>query len=148
MSDLIINLPHLQSMRQRLGSYTVTVACWLLWLYFLAPIITLGGWLLGVRKLSKEIRWFGGYKSLQELMVMYGETILAIALLWLCWTMLLSLRRKQPNTQPEPVGPEALCRHFNVPGEAWQTCQASRRVTVHFDEHGQIVRMLSDLPGH
>lgn len=144
MSDLIINVPHLQSLQQRCSSFVVSVTCWLLWLYFLVPLVTLSGWLMGVRKLSKEIRWFGGYKSLMELMEVYGETILTIALLWLCWTLLTSLRRGRLGQQLPPLEQAELCRYFAVEAAELERCRTSQCVTVHFDEHGQIVHMEPD----
>ena len=75
MKEIIINQPHLQSFRQKCGSWFLSVVSWLLWLYFLLPLFTLGGWLLGVKSLSDEIRWFGGYKTLLQLLTLYGEII-------------------------------------------------------------------------
>ena len=60
MKDIIINQPHLQSFWQKLGSFFLSLVSWILWLYFLFPLFTLGGWLMGVKNLSDEIRWFGG----------------------------------------------------------------------------------------
>lgn len=146
MSELIINVPHLQSYKQRFGSFVVALTCWLLWLYFLIPIVTLGGWLLGLRKLSKEIRWFGGYKSLMDLMELYGETILVIVVLWLCWSLFTSFRRSAAATSyPPPVSSAALCQHFAVDADELAHCQASQRITVNFDEHGHIVHMQVDI---
>lgn len=147
MSDLIINVPHLQSFKQRSSSFLVAVTCWLLWLYFLIPIVTLSGWLMGVRKLSKEIRWFGGYKSLMDLLELYGETILVIVLLWLCWTLFTSLRRSAAVQLQRPVTRDELCQCFAVDATELAYCQASQRITVHFDEHGHIVHMTPETPG-
>lgn len=144
MSDLIINVPHLQSFQQRFGSLVVSVTCWLLWLYFLVPVLTLSGWLMGVRKLSKEIRWFGGYKSLMDLLELYGETILIIVVVWLCWTLATSLRRSAPKQQPAPVSKAELCQYFAVADAELDHCQASQCITVHFDDHGHIVQMEPD----
>ncbi|WP_054773570.1 poly-beta-1,6-N-acetyl-D-glucosamine biosynthesis protein PgaD, partial [Methylogaea oryzae] len=143
MSDLIINVPHLQTFQQRFGAFVVTVTCWLLWLYFLVPIVTLSGWLMGLRQLAKEIRWFGGYKSLMELMELYGEAVLVIVALWLCWTLLTSLRRSPPGQQPPPVGKAELCQAYAVAPADLDRCQNAQRITVHFDDHGHIVQMES-----
>ena len=77
MQKLIINKPHLQSKLQRSGAFCVAAFSWLLWLYFLLPLLTLAGWLLGLKSLSNEVRWFGGYKTLLELLQMYGGVIVA-----------------------------------------------------------------------
>lgn len=138
---LIIDLPHLQSIRQRIGSFFVAIVCWALWIYFFIPLVSLGGWLMGVRKLSQEIRWFGGYKSLLGLMELYGETVLAIAALWLLWTLYTSLRRGKTVDRPQPVNHAQLCETFAVDPVELDQCQHSSCVTVHFDDHGHIVHM-------
>jgi len=93
--DLIIELPHLQSLTQRFGSWFVSLACWSLWIYFLVPLVSLSGWLLGVRKFSAEVRWFGGYKSLIDLLQLYGLTILGILLIWTVWTLIRNFLHPQ-----------------------------------------------------
>ena len=50
----VIDQPHLQSFRQRLGSIFLSTVSWLLWLYFLLPLFTLGAWLMGLKNLSDE----------------------------------------------------------------------------------------------
>jgi poly-beta-1,6-N-acetyl-D-glucosamine biosynthesis protein PgaD len=136
--DLIIELPHLQSLSQRVGSWFVSLACWSLWIYFLIPLVSLGGWLMGVRKFSAEVRWFGGYKSLIELLELYGYTILVILLIWTIWTLIRSAQK--PNT-PQSHGlapateiPQALVKD---PAEILEA-QSIRNLTVHFDDQGII----------
>jgi len=142
--SLIINLPHLQSLRQRLGSWLVSLACWLLWLYFLAPLITLGGWVLGVKGLAKEIRWFGGTKSLQELLWLYGETVLVLALCWLLWALYQHLRFRSAidrRATPVAVSESEMCAAYHVAADELRVARDSRMVTVHFDGHGHIVHL-------
>lgn len=151
MSDqpLIINLPHLQSLRQRLGSWLVSCVCWLLWLYFLAPLVTLGGWLLGVKGLAQEIRWFGGTKSLQELLWLYGETVLALALCWLLWALYQHLRFRSAvdrRATPVALSDAELCAAYHVAADELRAARDSRMVAVHFDSHGRIVRLTADKP--
>ena len=141
MSDhrkLIIDLPHLQSFTQRVGSLIVGIACWLLWIYFLVPIVTLAGWLMGVRKFSHEIRWFGGYKSLVGLMELYADTVVIIAVFWLLWTVFTSLRpvlKHQPLNSFEQVQAET---QFIESGVSLSALCFSSSVTVSFDDHGHI----------
>lgn len=138
--DLIIELPHLQSHSQRLGSWFVSLACWSLWIYFLVPLVSLSGWLMGVRKFSAEVRWFGGYKSLIELLQLYGLTILGILLIWTIWTFIRNLRSpKPPSTEAKPLLqdiPEALAL---APDEL-RDARAIRNLTVHFDAQGVITQ--------
>lgn len=82
---------------------------------FLWPLLTLAGWLMGLKSLSDEIRWFGGYKTLLELLALYGEIVLAIALLWLGWTLLLSWRHAVvAPKRTAPVTDQQLAVAFKV----------------------------------
>ncbi|MEY4685070.1 MAG: hypothetical protein RLZ25_1529 [Pseudomonadota bacterium] len=138
--DLIIELPHLQSLTQRLGSWFVSLACWSLWIYFLVPLVSLSGWLLGVRKFSAEVRWFGGYKSLIDLLQLYGLTILGILLIWTAWTFIRNLvRPKAPFATAKTLQkdiPDALALH----PEDVHHARTIQNLTVHFDEQGVITR--------
>lgn len=141
--DLIIELPHLQTFRQRVGSLFVSFACWSLWMYFLIPLVSLGGWLLGVRKLSAEVRWFGGYKSLIELLELYGYTILAILLVWTTWT--LARKFLHPEQAPKPLhpGPGEVSEGLVTSRENIEHGRSTRNVTVFFDEHGVIIQTIT-----
>lgn len=140
--SLIIELPHLQSLRQRLGSWVVAMGCWLLWIYFLIPLVSLSGWLMGVRKFSAEVRWFGGYKSLIELLQMYGLTILAILVAWLLWTALTSLIRRLPGRpgHPDAEGNES---RLVVSPVNLAAARSQKAMTVTFNESGQITAILA-----
>jgi biofilm PGA synthesis protein PgaD len=136
--DLIIELPHLQSLTQRLGSWFVSLACWSLWIYFLVPLVSLSGWLLGVRKFSAEVRWFGGYKSLIDLLQLYGLTILGILLIWTIWTFIRNLLKpKAPLSSAKHLLneiPEALA----LAPQSVSKARSIRNLTVHFDALGVI----------
>lgn len=141
--DLIIELPHLQTFRQRVGSLFVSLACWSLWMYFLIPLVSLGGWLLGVRKLSAEVRWFGGYKSLIELLELYGYTILAILLVWTAWT--LARKFLHPEQAPKLLHqePGEASKGLVTSRENIEHGRSTRNVTVFFDEHGVIIQTIT-----
>ena len=140
MKHIIINQPHLQSLQQKLGSAFLVCMSWLLWLYFLLPLLTLSGWLLGVKSLSDEIRWFGGYKTLLELLQMYGGIIVAIAIGWLIWTFVLSWLHASIKPKPHsPVTDQDLGNHFNVEIKLLDAVRFSQKITVYFDDKANII---------
>lgn len=139
--SLIIELPHLQSLRQRLGSWVVAISCWALWIYFLIPLVSLSGWLMGIRKFSAEVRWFGGYKSLIELLQMYGLTILAILGAWLLWTSLTSLIRQLPG-RPGHLDSEGDESRLVASKINLAVARNQKTMTVTFNESGQITAIL------
>jgi biofilm PGA synthesis protein PgaD len=146
MKDIIINQPHLQSFKQRCGSLFLSLLSWLLWLYFLLPLFTLGGWLLGVKNLSDEIRWFGGYKTLLELLQLYREIIVVIAVLWIMWTAGLFLLHTgvKKTARMLPVNVQQLCAAFHVEEDELILAKAGKKLTVYFDDNAKITGIDSE----
>lgn len=139
MREIIINRPDLQSFRQRLGSFFIGLLSWTLWLYFLLPLFTLGGWLMGVKSLSDEIRWFGGYTSLLDLLILYVFIVVLIAIAWLVWSFCLSwLHARRPVKAILPVTDTDLALRFRLGADTLQQAKAYKLVTVHFDDHAEI----------
>ena len=139
MKDIIINQPHLQSVSQKCGSACMSLLSWLLWLYFLWPLSTLGAWLMGLKSLSDEIRWFGGYKTLLELLQLYGEIVLVIAVIWLFWTLYLSwLHASVSPKRTSPVTDQQLAVAFKVDAARLAKARAANKITVRFDRHAVI----------
>jgi len=142
MKDIIINQPHLQNLRQKLGSRLLAIISWLLWLYFLAPLFTLGGWFMGIKSLSDEIRWFGGYKTLLQLLTIYGEIVLAIALAWLAWSFFLSWLHASIRPKPHNrVTDQGLSQRFGVDDNSLLEARAQQKIAVHFDDHANITAL-------
>lgn len=144
MKDIIINQPHLQSFQQKCGSVFLSALSWVLWLYFLLPLFTLGGWLMGVKNLSDEIRWFGGYKTLLELLQLYGEIVVIIAIIWLVWSFCITwLHTGGAPKAAARVGEEQLCEAFKIELDCLLKAKVSQKVTVHFDENAAIIAIVT-----
>ena len=142
MKHIIINQPHLQSLRQKAGSAFLVGMSWLLWLYFLLPLFTLAGWLMGVKSLSDEIRWFGGYKTLLGLLQMYGGIILMIAIGWLIWTYVLSWIHASIKPSPHSIATNrTLAESFNVDIDRLIDAQSQKKTTVYLNDRANIIRM-------
>ncbi len=142
MNEYIINLPQLQSLQKRISGLIVWAVCWLMWIYLLIPLITLSSWLLGDNTLANEMRWFGGYKSLLELLEIYFVTLLALALLWLCWVGFHALRKQAIHPAAyKMVNDVDLCAFYQVQMDELQQCRDAQLTTVYFDDHGQIIHL-------
>ncbi|MCX7087708.1 MAG: poly-beta-1,6-N-acetyl-D-glucosamine biosynthesis protein PgaD [Methylococcales bacterium] len=142
MKAYIINNPQLQTLGKRISGLLVLVTCWLMWIYLLFPLFTLSGWLMGDKKLVTEMRWFGGYKSLLQLLEIYGMTLLVIAMLWVCWVLYHSLRKQAVIPAANIlVNDTDLCAFYKVNNDELQHCRQASAITVYFDEHGQITRL-------
>ena len=142
MRAYIINAPQLQSIQKRLGAFFAWLICWAMWIYLLIPLVTLTSWVLGDRKMINEMRWFGGYKSLLELMEIYLAALVVMTLLWLCWIFAKALRSQKllPAAQ-KVISDEDLCDFYNVNADTLQQCKNSKLMTVYFDEQGHIANL-------
>lgn len=141
MTELVINAPHLQTHGQRFGAAALALFGWLLWCYFLFPLVSLGCWLWNDELCSQWVNLAGGYLNLREMLGIYLHAVAAIAggwCIWLAYSSLRGLLRRRPGALP-PVATASLCRSFGVEVEQLHACQASRFVAVRYDSHGAIV---------
>ena len=142
MKGYIINAPQLQSLQKRAGALFTWAVCWVMWIYLLVPLVTLSSWVLGDKQLINEMRWFGGYKSLLELMEIYVITLLAMLALWSCWIFYRILRSRAvlPSAY-KMVNDSELCVYYQVKADELQQCRNAAMITVYFDDHGHIVHL-------
>ena len=146
MKGYIINAPQLQSLKKRAGALFVWVVCWVMWIYLLVPLFTLSSWVLGDKKMINEMRWFGGYKSLLELMEIYVVTLLVMVVLWLCWVFYRTLRsRVILPAANKVVNDMELCAFYQVKADELQQCRNASMITVYFDDNGHIVHLNPDI---
>lgn len=138
MIELVIDAPHLQSRRQRLAAALLNLAGWLLWCYFLFPLVSLGCWFMDYGQCSQWVDLSGGYPGLREMLGIYFATLAAMVLAWLAWAA-YNLAGRRPALPAPPVNRAELCRAFNVLESELRECQDSRYVVVHFDAGGHII---------
>jgi biofilm PGA synthesis protein PgaD len=145
MKNYIINAPQLQSLQKRLGSLFAWAICWMMWVYLLVPLVVLSSWILGDKKLINEMRWFGGYKSLLELMQIYLLTLLIMAIFWLAW-ITYRMIRKPPKRPPtlNVVTDIDICLFYQVKIDELQLCRNANLITVYFDDNGHIIDLATD----
>jgi len=142
MKEYIIYAPQLQSLQKRIGALFVWAVCWVMWVYLLIPLVTLSSWVMGDRKMINEMRWFGGYKSLLELMQIYVVTLLAMVALWLCWILYRTLRSRTALPAAHKIVSDGeLCEFYQVKNGELQQCRNAAVTTVYFDDHGHIVHL-------
>lgn len=140
MTELIINAPHLQTWGQRLGAAALNVLGWLLWCYFLFPLVSLACWFMDYAECSQWVNLSGGYLNLQDMLLVSIETVAALTVVWVIWVVYRLARRKRRQVSvPAPVSREELCLAFQVSAAELEQCQTSRVVVVHFDPSGHII---------
>lgn len=149
MKEYIINVPNLQSLPKRLSSFALTVLCWFMWGYLLYPIITVINWLRGDYGVINQMRWFGGYKSLLELLEMYVATLMILGAVWLIWIVLRKLRRQRILPAAKKIVSDTeMATFYQVEAKQIQHFQAQKNVTVFFDADGKITDLQSKSKGN
>jgi biofilm PGA synthesis protein PgaD len=140
MKQYIINVPHLQSFSKRLSGFALVILCWFMWGYLLYPIITVINWVRGDFSVINEMRWFGGYKSLLELLQIYGFTLMILGATWIAWILLRKLRRQRilPAAQKKVADTE-ISTFYDVEIEQIHKFREQQNVTVFFDTEGKII---------
>ncbi len=142
MKSYIINTPQLQSLQKRLGGFFAWLLCWAMWIYLLIPLVTLTSWVLGDKKMINEMRWFGGYKSLLELLQIYFISLLVMAGLWLIWIVYRALLTFSIKKIPISLVTDAnLCDFYQVKNTELQACRQAKQITMFYDDQGHIVKL-------
>jgi len=139
----IFERPDLQSLRQLYGFGFITLLFWALWFYLWLPLVSLIAWAFGVQLFYEHMLMLGGYHSLLSLLMIYGLTILGIAVLLLGWASynLLRFRNRERRRAAAPVTQAQLAQDFNVDATALAEWQGARALRVHHDLNGQIVKV-------
>lgn len=139
MKEYIINVPSLQSLPKRLSGFALTILCWFMWGYLLYPIITVINWLRGDYGVINQMRWFGGYKSLLELLEIYFATLTILGVIWLVWIVLRKLRRQRILPAAQKIVSETeIAAFYHVETQQIQNFRNQKNVTVFFDADGKI----------
>ena len=140
MTSLIINLPHLQSRRQRHGAMLLSILCWV---WFIMPLAIVGGWLMGFHVLAQEVVWLGGWRSLVRLAEVAVMIVAAIAAVWTLWT-LVEIRAERRET----AAPATLAQSgFGVDDATLGAAKAALVTTVYFTDTGGIAEVVPGSAG-
>ena len=88
------------------------------------------------------MRWFGGYKSLLELMQIYGFTLLVMIALWLAWIFFKLLRKHSIRTQSYKIVSDLdLCTFYQINTDDLNQCRNANLITVFFNDQGRITEL-------
>jgi biofilm PGA synthesis protein PgaD len=139
MSPLIINRPDLQSFRQKYGQSLLTLLIWVMFFFFMRPLIGLVGWFFGLQLFTDVMIVHGGYQALIELLGIYFGIIVVMGLIlegWALYNLLRYGRNEKRTRQPIPVSIADQARHFDVAAEQLAHWQAARCLVLEHDDQG------------
>ncbi|MDH4571152.1 poly-beta-1,6-N-acetyl-D-glucosamine biosynthesis protein PgaD [Salinicola acroporae] len=134
----IIHRPDLQSRRQRSVFALLAGIGWLLWLYLLLPLATVGGWIFGAGRFESYV--IDSHDHSWASLTLYAFiTVLAGATL-LVWAFYNYRRfRHADRRQPAlPLTSERLALSFGMNSDQVTELQRHRRVTLTHDAQGNI----------
>lgn len=139
MSQYIIDRPDLQSFQQRYGQGVITLLFWVLFFFFMRPMIGMVGWFFGFQLFTDVMIVKGGYHALLKLLGWYFGIILVMGIIlkgWGLYNMFRYDRHEKRHRQPEPVTVQDLAQHFHLEQSVLATWQTARRVVLEHDEAG------------
>jgi len=142
MPQTIINRPDLQTFQQKYGQSVITIMFWVLFFFFMRPLISMVGWFFGVQLFTDIMIEQGGYHALLALLTWYFGIIFLMGLILESWS-LYNLYRYGRNEKrihhPAPVRLTALAEHFQLDAEHLRNLQTAKRVLLEHDAHGRLI---------
>lgn len=121
-----------------------TTAFWGLWLYVIAPLISLVLWLAGVHVFVEQMITLGGYEYFLENLTNYGLVVLAIMLTIFAWVVWNRRRYGARNTRIHGQPAVTLSETATAAGLDPRTVRilrVQRRLVVGFDEQNRLLVM-------
>jgi len=146
MKPSIINRPDLQTFQQKYGQGFLTVFFWILFFFFMRPLIGLVGWFFGYQLFTDVMIVQGGYHALLELLGIYFSIIVLMGLVlegWSLYNLLRYGRRERRVHQPAPLSILEQARHFGIDPEHLAIWQTARRLVLEHDDHGHLIGVRS-----
>lgn len=141
MNPPIINRPDLQSFQQKYGQSLITVLFWILFFFFMRPLIGMVGWFFGLQLFTDIMLVQGGYHALVQLLGWYVAIICVMGAALKCWSLynLMRYGRNEKRIhQPTPLTAEEQARHFHVAIDHLRDWQRARRVVIEHDDNGRL----------
>lgn len=133
---LIIERPDLQSLWQKYSYGFFTALAWTVWLYLWLPLISLIGWLFGVRVFYEHMILPGGYRGLLQLLTLYAMAVLFLAAVLIIWAVSnqLRFRGKERRESIPPATNEEVALFFEISADVLAKAQRADRLVIAFDE--------------
>ena len=140
MNPLIIDMPNLQTIRQRYASTIITLIFWAFWFYLWLPLISLIAWVLGIDLLYDRMVVKGGFDAFVASLPAYALVIVTMGALLVIWGVynLQRFRGHERRIRVHPVDTPSIARYFLVDPAQLAEWQQSKNLVVHIDELGMI----------
>jgi poly-beta-1,6-N-acetyl-D-glucosamine biosynthesis protein PgaD len=120
----------------------LTAIFWGLWLYVIAPLVSILLWLAGVQVFVEQMITLGGYEHLLGKLTTYGLVILGIVFTtfaWVVWNIRRYGRRNTRRRAPPLVTLKETASAAGMRPDAIRRLQRQRRLVIDFDDQDRLV---------
>lgn len=140
MNPLVIDMPDLQTIRQRYASTFITLLFWIFWFYLWLPLISLVAWVAGIDLMYDRMVVRGGYDAFVESLPLYVVVVVTIGALLVIWGVynMQRFRGKERRTHVHPVEVSTIANYFIVDPVQLMEWQQEKNLVIHIDELGMI----------
>ncbi|WP_394752402.1 poly-beta-1,6-N-acetyl-D-glucosamine biosynthesis protein PgaD [Crenothrix sp.] len=140
MKELIINTPSVLNLKQRSASGFFSFIFWLLWFYLWIPLSTFLGWYLGFDLIHFQIIELKHNAKFIEELYFFAQALTLFGLSFAIWVAYNYYRFRdiERRSQAFHVSTKQLAEHYKVDISKLIEHQASKYVSVSFDEDGNI----------
>lgn len=138
---LIIEAPHLQTLKHKFSSSLLTFLFWVFWFYLWHPLISIIAWFFGFSFFYDNMIHLGGLAGFLKLVGTYALVVFIIALLFFGWAAYNNWRFKNKKRRGKmwKIGFRNLGERYMLSEEQVLNAKTSRRLVVHFNAAGRIV---------
>lgn len=140
---LIIETPHLQTLKHRFSSSLITFIFWVFWFYLWVPVISIVAWTMGIRFFYENMISLGGIGGFVKLLGVYLLVVFIIGLIFFGWAYYNNRRFKNKQRRGKfwKISFKNLQERYDLDEEQVLNCKAARRIVVHFDDAGKITKL-------
>jgi len=140
MNTLVIDMPNLQTIRQRYASTVITFIFWIFWFYLWLPLISLIAWVLGIDLFYERMVVNGGFDTFVETLPFYALVVVSIGALLITWGIynLQRFRGKERRTHVHPADASTIANYFIVDPVQLNEWQTTKNLVIHLDSLGMI----------
>jgi poly-beta-1,6-N-acetyl-D-glucosamine biosynthesis protein PgaD len=143
LRPLIIERPDLQTLTERYGYASITLVCWLLWLYLVVPLLALIAWAFGATLVYQTLIQGLEPQALLQLLVTYGSGVTGLLAVYLAWAIssYLRFRGVERRRTAALTSPAELAASHRLTAPALERLRAVQRVVLPVED---LQRMFAD----
>lgn len=140
MNELVIDMPNLQTIRQRYASTVITFLFWVFWFYLWLPLISLIAWVLGVDLLYDRMVVRGGFEIFATSLPFYALIVVLIGAILIMWGVYNQqrFRGKTRRNRVHSVDTSTTANYFIVDPVELGEWKAAKNLVIHIDDLGMI----------